>query len=342
MNAFFKCMEAGGAECPLKELSKSVSLESISMADLNRSLAQEIAGGQRSPEGWKKGAVPKEASSAQLKEGLQPMEVPGAEWKRGAVPKEVSSAQLKEGLQPMEVPGAEWKKGAVPGEASSAEQKEGTEQKEGSERKEEDGPGEKSRPESEGQEKKELTEDEINQKQREAIKDALQRLERGEELTREEKGNLCEMMMDQYYISQGYKPLHSPRVTSLEDKGHHGIDGVYEKDGKYIIADAKYGQARLGDSQDGTQMSQEWINKRLDDAVGKEKADEIREAYENDPNSVSTEVYHFDPGTACSKIYHVDKNGEKDGDEVTVEMYRDGERVELLTDEGEYGGANYG
>ena len=306
--------EAGGAECPLKELSKSVSLESISVADLNRSLAQEIAGGQRSPEGWKEGAVPKEASSAQLKEGLQPMEVPGAEWK----------------------------KGAVPGEASSAEQKESTEQKEGSERKEEDGSGEKSRPESEGQEKKELTEDEINQKQREAIKDALQRLERGEELTREEKGNLCEMMMDQYYISQGYKPLHSPRVTSLEDKGHHGIDGVYEKDGKYIIADAKYGQARLGDSQDGTQMSQEWINKRLDDAVGKEKADEIREAYENDPNSVSTEVYHFDPGTACSKIYHVDKNGEKDGDEVTVEMYRDGERVEVLTDEGEYGGANYG
>ena len=114
MNAFFKCMEAGGAECPLKELSKSVSLESISVADLNRSLAQEIAGGQRSPEGWKEGAVPGEASSAQLKEGLQPMEVPGAEWKRGAVPKEVSSAQLKEGLQPMEVPGAEWKKGAVP------------------------------------------------------------------------------------------------------------------------------------------------------------------------------------------------------------------------------------
>lgn len=148
--------------------------------------------------------------------------------------------------------------------------------------------------------------------------------------------------MDQYYISQGYKPLHSPRVTSLEDKGHHGIDGVYEKDGKYIIADAKYGQARLGDSQDGTQMSQEWINKRLDDAVGKEKADEIREAYENDPDSVSTEVYHFDPGTACSKIYHVDKNGEKDSDEVTVEMYRDGERVEVLTDEGEEGGANHG
>ncbi len=341
MNAFFKCMEAGGAECPLKELSKSVSLESISVADLNRSLAQEIAGGQRSPEGWKEGAVPKEASSAEHKEGLKPREVSGAEWKKGAVPGEASSAEHKEGLQPREVSGAEWKKGAVPGEASSAEHKESSERKEDSERKEE-GPEGKDRPESEGQEKKELTEDEINQKQREAIKDALQRLERGEELTREEKGNLCEMMMDQYYISQGYKPLHSPRVTSLEDKGHHGIDGVYEKDGKYVIVDAKYGQARLGDSQDGTQMSQEWINKRLDDAVGKEKADEIREAYENDPDSVSTEVYHFDPGTACSKIYHVDKNGEKDGDEVTVEMYRDGERVELLTDEGEYGGANYG
>lgn len=40
-------------------------------------------------------------------------------------------------------------------------------------------------------------------------------------------------------------------------------------------------------------MSSEWIDKRLDNAVGKEKADDIRDAYEDDPDSISKEVYHF-------------------------------------------------
>ena len=191
--------------------------------------------------------------------------------------------------------------------------------------------------ESESTENSELSPDEINEKQRAAIKEALERLARGEELTNEEKGNLCEMMMDQYYISQGYTPIHSPRVTSLNDKGHQGIDGVYEKDGKYVVADAKFGSAKLKDTQDGTQMSQEWIDRRLDDAVGKEKADEIRDAYEDDPSSVSTEVYHYDPkpdanGDTYSDVYHVNENGDKDGKSNPVETFRDGERADTPPD----------
>ena len=61
---------------------------------------------------------------------------------------------------------------------------------------------------------------------------------------------------------------------------------------RYIIADAKYGFAKLQETQDGMQMSKEWIDRRLDDAVGKEKADEIRDAYEEDPSSVKALVYH--------------------------------------------------
>lgn len=133
--------------------------------------------------------------------------------------------------------------------------------------------------ESEPPEKRKPTPEEINEKQGIEIKEGLQRLSRGEILTTEEKGNLCEMMMDQYYISRGYAPKHSEQVTSLNDKGHQGIDGVYEKDGKFIIADAKFGSAMLKETQDGTQMSKEWINNRLDAAVGGNKALEIMELY---------------------------------------------------------------
>lgn len=49
-----------------------------------------------------------------------------------------------------------------------------------------------------------LTEDEINEKQRAAIKEALERIRNGEKLTNEELGNLGEMMMDQYYISKAF------------------------------------------------------------------------------------------------------------------------------------------
>ena len=178
----------------------------------------------------------------------------------------------------------------------------------------------------------ELTPKEINAKQALDIKNALKRVT---ELTTLEKGNLCEMMMDLHYISQGYTPVHSPRVTSIDGKGHHGIDGVYEKDGHYIIVDAKYGTAQLGETLDGKQMSAEWIDKRLDDAVGKEKADQIRDAYEDNPDSVQMEVYHYDPspdanGNTYSDVYPVDENGEVAGSSVTVEAHdSNGERMEL-------------
>lgn len=180
----------------------------------------------------------------------------------------------------------------------------------------------------------EASEDEINEKQKQAIKEAWERIKNGEKLTNEELGNLGEMMMDQYYISQGYKPLNKNRVTGLDDKKEGfktGIDGVYEKtnaDGtkSYVIADAKYNTSQLADTMDGKQMSDNWIDKRLDEAVGKEKADEIRDAAENDPDSVSHEVYHIDPnidedGCIHTDIQKVDSEGNKIGEKTDVEHF---------------------
>lgn len=100
-----------------------------------------------------------------------------------------------------------------------------------------------------------------------------------------QKGNFGEMLCDQVCRRIGYERISNDIVTSLEDKGHEGIDGVYyNPDGHppYIIADAKYNTAQLADTKDGKQMSMAWINARLDAAVGKERADDIRTAMLDD------------------------------------------------------------
>lgn len=199
----------------------------------------------------------------------------------------------------------------------------------------------------EANEAEELTDEEINEKQQAAIKEGLEKIKNGENLTNEELGNLGEMMMDQYYISKGYTPLNKNRVTSLDDrKGGFktGIDGVYEKtdsDGSesYVIADAKYNTSQLSDTNDGKQMSDNWIDKRLDDAVGKEKADEIRDAAEDDPDSVAHEVYHIDPnedenGNIHTDTQEVDSEGNKIGEKTIVE-YFDGTGNRIDTSEEE-------
>jgi len=186
---------------------------------------------------------------------------------------------------------------------------------------------------NEADETKELTQEEINELQRKAIEEAFERIARGEELTDAEKGNLGEMLMDQYYIEQGYTPIYEPRVTGLSPKSGQGIDGVYERtdpDGSktYIIADAKVNSSELKKGlADGTnQMSDAWVDKRLDNAVGKEKADEIRDAHEDYPSSVSKEVYHFsygdsEDGTSSADVSTVDKDGNKSGDKEVVQTF---------------------
>lgn len=100
-----------------------------------------------------------------------------------------------------------------------------------------------------------------------------------------QKGNFAEMYSDQIFREMGYERISLDMVTGLDDKGHGGIDAVYYNPaGKppYIIVDAKYNTAQLAETKGGKQMSDAWIDARLDSAVGKERADEIREAMLDD------------------------------------------------------------
>ena len=115
------------------------------------------------------------------------------------------------------------------------------------------------------------------------------------------KGNYGEMKMDISYESEGYVRISTDRVTDLDSVTHHGIDGVYESPTpppKFIISEAKYGSSRLGNTNDGKQMCSNWIDNRLDDAVGKTKADEIRLEMLLNPENVE------------SHLVNISKNGE--------------------------------
>lgn len=112
-----------------------------------------------------------------------------------------------------------------------------------------------------------------------------------------EKGNYGEMKVDQDLRGKGYERISKDMVTDVKAIGHQGIDGVYcNPNGtpKYLIVDAKYGTAQLADTLDGKQMSENWQDKRLDESVGKEKADKIRMEKLFDPDNVGSYVAHID------------------------------------------------
>ena len=73
-------------------------------------------------------------------------------------------------------------------------------------------------------------------------------------------------------------------VTGLDDAGRQGIDGVYYNPNghpPYIISEAKYNKAKLGNTlSDGKQMSERWIDGRLENAVGEERIAAIQDAME--------------------------------------------------------------
>jgi hypothetical protein len=133
-------------------------------------------------------------------------------------------------------------------------------------------------------------------------------------LDNKQKGNYGEMKTDIDMLDKGYIRISKEGITSLDDKGHQGIDGVYENpDGepKYLIVDSKYGSSQLSDTKDGKQMSDEWIDKRLDEAVGKEKADEIRMEQIENTDNIGKAVAHID---SDGNIAYTDIDNSEEGD----------------------------
>lgn len=142
----------------------------------------------------------------------------------------------------------------------------------------------------------EMTYDEKVKKQDQEISDVENGQKHFDRTNTNETGNYGEMKTDQDLRNKGYERISNEMVTDIDDSGHQGIDGVYyNPDGEpqFLIVDAKYGSAQLKpNTKDGKQMSSNWIDKRLDKDVGKEKADEIRLEKIINPDNVGTYVAH--------------------------------------------------
>ena len=128
---------------------------------------------------------------------------------------------------------------------------------------------------------------------------SISEIENGEKKieSTQEKGNFGEMKTDQDLRGKGYERISKDMITNVNNSGHPGIDGVYRNpDGMppYLIVDAKYGTGQLSDTVDGKQMSENWIDKRLDESVGKEMADEIRMEKLLNPDNVGSYISHVD------------------------------------------------
>lgn len=128
-----------------------------------------------------------------------------------------------------------------------------------------------------------------------------------------ETGNYGEMKTDQDLREKGYERISNDMVTDIDENGHQGLDGVYynpDGDPQYLIVDSKYGSAQLNpNTKDGKQMSENWIDKRLDKDLGKEKADEIRMEKILNPDNVGSYVAHVkEDGTVTYDKLDADAN----------------------------------
>ena len=56
------------------------------------------------------------------------------------------------------------------------------------------------------------------------------------------------------------------------------IDTYNSSNSRYVIDEAKYGTSQLGSTKSGKQMSDSWVNDRLESQVGEDKAREIQKA----------------------------------------------------------------
>jgi hypothetical protein len=105
-------------------------------------------------------------------------------------------------------------------------------------------------------------------------------------LTSAQKGAFGEQRGDVFMEERGFvkRGSHNAPGPGGGRPKPQGIDGVYENTHpppKWVVAEAKYGESGYGVTRSGKQLSDPWTDARLDHAVGRTLADQIRlEGYE--------------------------------------------------------------
>ena len=119
--------------------------------------------------------------------------------------------------------------------------------------------------------------------------------------TNHQKAAFGEKTAHDKMVQDGYKPLGN--TDGVYKPGQTGIDGVYKHPNPppdYVITEAKYGNARLGNTADGKQMSDKWVtgSKRLEKAgISSKDIKAIKEGLE------------LGDGTVEKKLIRVVENG---------------------------------
>jgi hypothetical protein len=138
-----------------------------------------------------------------------------------------------------------------------------------------------------------------------------------ETLTTKERAEIGEAVAHQMMLQNGYKPLGN--TNGQYQQGQTGIDGVYEAPAskqppKYVVVEAKYGKARLGKTNDGKQMGDDWVaaekpKNRLEDAgLSQAQQSEIRKGLKRDNGQVGKVVIRTNKkGEPTAK--HVNEKG---------------------------------
>ena len=116
-------------------------------------------------------------------------------------------------------------------------------------------------------------------------------------------------------VKRGWKMI-SPKnlPKDMNDKGHQGIDGIFEKDGKFIIVDAKYGTSELQDTDDGKQMSKNWILNRIKAYCGADEKLAERIKFELKKGNIKCMVAKIDENLDNIDYKLIDKKGNYTGE----------------------------
>ena len=89
-------------------------------------------------------------------------------------------------------------------------------------------------------------------------------------------GNYGEMKSNQYYDDNAFRDIRKEHpVMDIDKPTASGIDGAYEKGGVYRVDDAKYNTAQIQPTNNGRELSKNWVQDHIDKGAISNEADKI-------------------------------------------------------------------
>ena len=153
---------------------------------------------------------------------------------------------------------------------------------------------------------KDKVEDVVESEVKSSLENTLQKElpELSEAQLKHVKGEISEGMMDKYFTNSGWKKIEG-------EVGRNGIDGLYVRGDhghlKVLFSESKYNTSQLGETLHGKQMSQQWLEKKIDDLI---KAN---------PNNIEYKEISelIQKGEYRSRLWQLKDEGQKLGIEVS-------------------------